>query len=123
MPSAIRERPMSVAPTMNAIPAGRENASTAKAIANAAAAWSLGNEGSVVRAASTCVRPGCSANGRGRSHSCAITWFTASATAAAISADDDASFQRGLPYGRARSHSATVASAYSGTATSARAVT
>ena len=65
----------------------------------------------VVRAPSTCVSAGCSVNGRGRVQRCAITWFVASATAVAINAEEDASFQRGFPYGRASSQSATVASA------------
>ena len=109
MPSATRETAINAATPRNPIPARRENASTAKAIANAAAAWSLGNEGSVVRAPRTWVSAGCSVNGRGRAQRCAITWFAKSATAAAINPDDAASFQRGFPYGRARSHRPTVA--------------
>ena len=86
-----------MATTRNSAPARREKASTANAIANAAAAWSLGNDGSVVRAVSTCVRSGWSANGRGRAQRREITWFTARATAAAASADAEASLHFGLP--------------------------
>src|SRR6187401_3618276 len=107
----MRETAISVAPTTNSAPAQRENTSTAKAIANAAAAWSLGNEGSVVRAARTWVSSGWSVNGRGRAQRCEIAWFAASATPDASTAEQHASFQRGLQYGRVSSQSATVASA------------
>lgn len=85
---------MSVAAARNSVPARREKAKTAKAIANAAAAWSLGKDGSVVRAARTCVSAAWLVNGRGRSQRCEIAWFARSATAAETSAEVEASFQR-----------------------------
>src|SRR6186997_3513952 len=97
MPNATRERAINAAATRNAIPARRENAKTAKAIANAAAAWSLGNDGSVVRAPRTCVSDAWAVNGRGRSQRCEIAWFASRATAAETSADAEASFHRTGP--------------------------
>ena len=44
-----------------------------------------------------------------------MTWFVSSATPAATRADADASFHRGLPYGRARNQRLRVATAYRGT--------
>src|SRR6187200_593318 len=111
MPRAIRERPMTVAAARKSVPARREKANTAKAIAKAAAAWSLGNDGSVVRAPRTCVSAGWDAKGRGRSHRWAIAWFVNKATPAATRAEAQASFHRGFPYGRARSQRPTVARA------------
>jgi hypothetical protein len=102
---------MSVAAARNSAPPRRENAKTAKAIANAAAAWSLGKDGSLLFAESRCVRAGWVVKGRGRSQRWATTWLASSATAAATRAETDASFQRGLPYGRARNQRPTVASA------------
>src|SRR6187551_3283239 len=107
----MRESPMRVATARKTTPVRRENAKTAKAIAKAAAAWSLGNDGSVVRAPRTCVSAGWDAKGRGRSHRWAIAWFVSKATPAATRAEADASFHRGFPYGRARSQRPTVARA------------
>ena len=80
-------------------------------MANAAAAWSLGNDGSGEAADRRCVSPGCATYGRGRSQTCEITWFTIIATAAEERADAHASFHFASPYGRARSQSAIVAAA------------
>jgi hypothetical protein len=93
----MRERPMSAATARKTAPARREKAKTANAIANAAAAWSLGNDGSVVLAPRTWVSAEWVANGRGRSQRCDISWFARSATAAATSAEAEASFQRTGP--------------------------
>lgn len=113
---------MSVAAARNPAPAPRENARIANAIAKAAAAWSLGNDGSGDGADRRCVAAGWAANGRGRSQTCAMTWLATIAIAAAVSAEVQASFHLGEPYGRARNQSAIVASAYSGTAMVASAV-
>ena len=111
MPSAIRDRPMSVAAERKPTPAQRENASTQKAIANAAAAWSLGNEGSGEGAESRCVDASWAANGRGRSHTWAIAWFASKAIPAATRADVVASLHRETPGGLDTNQSATVATA------------
>src|SRR5262245_66691874 len=97
----MRERPINAAAARKAAPPRRENARTAKAIANAAAAWSLGNEGSGDGAESRCVEAWCATNGRGRSHRCAMTWFASRATAAEASADTEASFHLASPERRA----------------------
>src|SRR3954454_15613314 len=97
MPSAIRERAISVAATRNPMPVRREEARTAKAIANATAAWALGNEGSGDGADRRCVIAGWAVNGRGRSHRWEITWFVSIAIAAAASPDTDATFHRRSP--------------------------
>ena len=65
----------------------------------------------MVLAESTCVRAAWVVKGRGRSQMWEMTWFASSATPAATSADAEASFQRGFPYGRARNQRPTVASA------------
>ena len=88
---------MRAATARKAAPARREKAKTANAIANAAAAWSLGNDGSVVLAPRTCVSAVWVVNGRGRSQRWEIAWFASSATAAATSAEAEASFQRTGP--------------------------
>src|SRR5689334_19118014 len=113
---------MSVAAERKATPAQRENASTQKAIAKAAAAWSLGNEGSGEGADRRCVAATCVVNGRGRSHTWATTWFASRAIPAATSADTLASLQRETPGGLDTNQSATVAAAYSGTASVANVV-
>src|SRR6478735_3736796 len=113
---------MSVAAERKPTPAQRENASTQKAIANAAAAWSLGNEASGDGADSRCVVATCVVNGRGLSHTWAIAWFAIRATPAATSADTLASLQRETPGGLDTNQSATVATAYSGTASVANVV-
>src|SRR5262245_50860299 len=102
---------MSVAADRKPTPAQRENASTQKAIANAAAAWSLGKEGSGDGADRRWVAASCVVNGRGLSHTWAIAWFTTRAIPAATSADTLASLQRDTPGGRDTNQSATVAAA------------
>src|SRR5512144_1606673 len=114
---------MSVAAERNPTPAQREKARTQKAIANAAAAWSLGKEGSGDGADSRWVAASCVVNGRGRSQTWAIAWFTTKAIPAAKSAETLASLQRETPGGLDTNQSAIVAIAYSGTARVANVVT
>src|SRR4051794_24972750 len=81
-------------------PTTRSKRNTANAIANAALAWSLGNDGSCDRLPQTSAE-GWLAYGRARCHTCAISWFITRARPADANADAHASFHFRPEPGRA----------------------
>src|SRR5205809_1411576 len=110
-----RPTPITHAAARKIEPTNRSKRNTAKAIANAALAWSLGKDGSCERFPQTCAERW-SANGRARSQTWAMSWLISNASPDDASAEAHASFHFRLDPGRANSHRANVATARAGTA-------